>query len=112
MNETIEDGEIIEEIVSSDEDDCIVLDPVVEQVNIEEDSNETETESSQSNTDLNDNIPTSSRFVVDRIGEYGFSWETRNGFSYPIRNNSLKPNDNKCIIIDDSFESSSSPIKK
>ncbi|XP_034475744.1 NEDD4-binding protein 1 isoform X2 [Drosophila innubila] len=111
MNETIEDGEIIEEIVSSDEDDCIVLDAVVEQVDVEEDSSDNETASRQSNTDLNDNIPTSSRFVVDRIGEYGLSWSTNNGFSYPIRNTDYKSNDNKCIIIDDSFETSSSPMK-
>ncbi|KAL7738676.1 hypothetical protein ACLKA6_006962 [Drosophila palustris] len=113
MNETIEDGEIIEEIESSDDDDCIVLDPIVDHIDIGEDSSDTESTSSQTNMDLNDdNIPTTSRFVLDRKGEYGLAWQTENGFSYPKRNNNnSKSCDNKCIVIDDSFESSSSPMK-
>jgi len=75
---------------------------------------DSKSKSSQSNTDFNDNIPTSSRFVIDKKGEPSLSWVTSNGSSYPIRTNDSESTENECIIVEDSFDSSKmggSPMK-
>ncbi|XP_034103368.1 uncharacterized protein LOC117567463 isoform X1 [Drosophila albomicans] len=96
LNKTIEEGEIIEEIESSDDDDCILISPVVDKVIIECD------ESAESQHVSNADIPSCS-FVVDKTGDYQKPLPSNNGFMYPT--NSM---DASLIAIDDSLDSVSS----
>ncbi|KRF79185.1 endoribonuclease rege-1 isoform X2 [Drosophila virilis] len=109
QEEDAEEAEIIEEIESSDEDDCIVLEPNVAKINIDDDSeDETISKEPASSNALNDDNPTFSRFEVDRKRDFHL-WESFSNSSshpavYPVKSASSATNNDTCIIIDDSFD--------
>ncbi|KAH8372291.1 hypothetical protein KR093_010941 [Drosophila rubida] len=104
MSETIEEGEIIEEIESSD-DDCIVVSPTVDKITIDcDECGEPASNLSKhppTNT-VNADIPTCSSFVIDKKGSYQRPSLPNNGLLYPT--NAI---DVSCIAIDDSLDSES-----
>ncbi|XP_064541405.1 NEDD4-binding protein 1-like isoform X2 [Drosophila montana] len=118
VNAPINEDEIIEEIESSDEDDCIVLEPSVAKINIDDDSEDESTKEPTSSSNADDDNPTFSRFEVDRKREVrlweSFSNGTSHPVAYPINCASPAKNNDTCIIIDDSFDNlhrNNSPVR-
>lgn len=116
LNDTIEDGEIIEEIESSDDDDCVVLEPSVHRIEIrdenendedDDDDNENDNDDTEKSSDLpNDDMPTCSSFIIDKKRDPQLAWKKQKSKA----KNCLYIKKTAVIIdsitIDDSFDQS------
>lgn len=112
LNSTVEEGEIIEEIESSDDDDCIVVEPAVHWFEINDEDEVVERGTVEGS---NDDVPTSSTFIIDKKRDPQLAWQkskpnARKGFFYVKKRAVVIDR----ITIDDSLDQSSradSPIK-
>lgn len=109
LNNTIEEGEIIE---SSDDDDCIVVEPAVHRIQIKDEDEDIKRRIDEGS---NDDVPTSSSFIIDKKRDPKLAWQkrepnARKGFFYVKKNTVVVDS----ITIDDSLDQSlraDSPIK-
>lgn len=112
LNSTVEEGEIIEEIESSDDDDCVVVEPAVYRIEINDEDEDVERGTVDGS---NDDVPTSSTFIIDKKRDPQLAWQkskpnARKGFFYVKKRAVVIDR----ITIDDSLDQSSradSPIK-
>ncbi|XP_001986814.2 uncharacterized protein LOC6559395 isoform X2 [Drosophila grimshawi] len=108
LNTTMEEGEVIEEIESSDDDDCIILDPDVSNKCLDDNTNEVPPIKTLTTSNEDDNIPSCSHFEVDTKPERQLFdiWSKRSGrgFVYPGRYTPLSASNDSCIVLDDSYD--------
>ncbi|XP_068144870.1 NEDD4-binding protein 1 [Drosophila tropicalis] len=113
LNETIEDGEIIEELDSSCDDDCIILDPSSIYIDIETEENSLK-EQTKYDTNANEKMQNNDNdsFILKdskRNAELLWKQKTDNGLLYSTISKTHKPQvldneDTGIITIDDSFD--------